>query len=123
MENTTDPTNQANGSIPASAPSPVQEVLPNSTAVLIMGILSIIVCCGLGLVLSIIALVMASKGKRLYEANPGKYAEGSYNNMKAGKICAIIGLIINLLVSLYYLIVIVIIGAAFSFIPWEMCTT
>ncbi|MBP6978771.1 MAG: CCC motif membrane protein [Bacteroidales bacterium] len=122
MENTTDPTNQTNSSIPASAPASVQEVLPNSTAVLILGILSIIACCFVGLILAIIALVMASKGKNLYEANPGKYTAGSFNNMKAGRICAIIGLILSLLVSLYYFILIAILGAAFSFIPWDMCS-
>ncbi len=115
--------NQANGSIPASAPasSPAQEVLPNSTTVLILGILSIIVCCFLGLILAIVALVMASKGKNLYEADPGKYTVSSFNNMKAGKICAIVGLILSIIVTLYYFILIAIVGAAFSFIPWEMC--
>ena len=41
--------------------------------------------------------------------------------MKAGSICAIVGLILGIIVTLYYFILIAIIGAAFSFIPWEMC--
>jgi uncharacterized protein YacL len=120
MENQTDSSAQFSSSLPGAAPA--REVLPNSTAVLVLGILSIIVCCFLGLIMAIIALVMASRGKALYEANPGKYTESSFNNMKAGRICAIIGLILSLLVSLYYFILIAIVGAAFSLIPWEMCT-
>ncbi|HOW24912.1 MAG TPA: CCC motif membrane protein [Bacteroidales bacterium] len=120
MENQTDSSTQPVSPLPG-AESP-KEILPNSTAVLILGILSIIVCCFFGLIMAIIALVMAGKGKALYEANPGKFTESSYNNMKAGKICAIVGLILSLLVSLYYFILIAIVGAAFSLIPWEMCT-
>jgi uncharacterized protein YacL len=120
MENQADLSTQPNSSIPAHAA--VKEMLPNSTAVLILGILSIIVCCFFGLIMAIIALVMASKGKALYEANPGKYSETSYSNMKAGRICAIVGLILSLIVTLYYFILIAIVGAAFSLIPWEMCT-
>lgn len=119
MENQTDTSTQPNSTLPGAASS--KEILPNSTAVLILGILSIIVCCFLGLIMAIIALVMASRGKALYEANPGLYSESSWNNMKAGRICAIIGLILSLLVSLYYFILIAIVGAAFSLIPWEMC--
>jgi uncharacterized protein YacL len=100
------------------APPPGQEVLPNSTAILVLGILSIVICCG-GLILAIIALVMASKAKALYDANPGRYSPSSYSNVKTGKICAIIGLILSLLGSLYYIIVVLIIGAA-SFIPWQL---
>lgn len=116
MENQTNQTGTPAGGTQA----PVQEVLPNSTLVLVLGILSIVVCCVVGLILAIIALVMANKGKALYDANPGKYSLSSYNNMKAGKVCAIIGLILSLLVTLYYFIVIAFLGAAFSFVPWEM---
>ena len=119
MENQTDSSTQPNSTLPGAGPA--KEILPNSTAVLILGILSIIICCFLGLIMAIIALVMASRGKNLYEANPGLYSESSWNNMKAGRICAIVGLILSLLVSLYYFILIAIVGAAFSLIPWEMC--
>mgnify|MGYP001454520942 CR=1 FL=1 len=76
-----------------------QIALPNATAVLILGIVGIIGCCcyGGGVILSIIALVLASKDMRLYRANPHMYTPGSYSNLNAGRICAIIGLILSLL--------------------------
>jgi hypothetical protein len=98
----------------------IQEPLPNATAILVLGILSIVICCIFGIVMGIIALILASKAKQLYEANPGMYTESSFNNMKAGRICAIIGLILSALVTLYYIIVFVIFGTAFSLVPWEM---
>jgi hypothetical protein len=75
--------------------------VPNSTAVLVLGIISIPVCIcyflfGIpGIVLSIVALALNKSGAAAYEANPSLYTVSSYNNLKAGKICAIIGLIIN----------------------------
>ena len=65
-----------------------QQTLPNSTTVLVLGILSIVVCfiCG------IIALIMSSGDKRLYEQNPGLYTVSSYDMLKAGRICAIVSL-------------------------------
>jgi hypothetical protein len=65
-----------------------QQTLPNSTTVLVLGILSIVVCfiCG------IIALIMSSGDKRLYEQNPGLYTTSSYDMLKAGRICAIVSL-------------------------------
>lgn len=81
--------------------------LPNSSAVLVLGILSIIscICYGVfGIVLSIIALVLASKDNNLYLSDPKQYSINSYNNLKAGKVCAIIGL------SLSAVFVLIIIG-------------
>jgi hypothetical protein len=76
----------------------VQQPLPNSTAVLVLGIISIVgcFCYGVvGIICGIIALILASKSKKLYEANPEAYTVGSYKNMNAGRICAIIGLILS----------------------------
>lgn len=96
--------------------------LTNSTAVLVLGILSI-VCCfcyGIpGLIMGIIALVLSSKANRQYQENPNKYLLSSYNNMKAGKICAIIGTILSGLMFLYMIIVLAFVGAAFTAMPWE----
>lgn len=66
--------------------------LPNATAVLILGIISIVACCcyGGGLILGIIALVLAAKDQNRYLANPQMYTVGSFNNLKGGRICAII---------------------------------
>lgn len=74
--------------------------LPNSTAVLVLGILSIVVC----FITGIIALVMAKKDLDLYNANPGTYSASSYSNIKTGRICAIIGIIIQGLGLIAYII-------------------
>lgn len=72
--------------------------LPNSTAVLVLGILSIVVC----FITGIIALVMAKKDLELYNANPGMYSASSYSNIKTGRICAIIGIVLWCLGILAY---------------------
>jgi hypothetical protein len=78
--------------------------LPNSNAVLILGILSIPMCCCLGgflgVVLAILALVFASKGISEYDSNPSMYDINSFNNLKAGRVCAIIGLVLS---GIYFL--------------------
>jgi hypothetical protein len=74
------------------------ETLPDSTAVLVLGILAIIgsFCYGLvGLILGIIAVAIAGRPERLYRQNPTKYSQSSYSNLKAGKVCGIIGICIS----------------------------
>lgn len=101
----------------------MQLPLPNSTAVLVLGILSIVFCWCLGIVgitLGIIALVLAGKASKLYQENPGKFTPGSMSNLKAGKICGIIGLCLSAIYIVYLIIYLLIIGAAFTMLPWEM---
>lgn len=98
-------------------PTPIKQDLPNATAILILGILSIIICCG-GIIPAIIALILASKAKSLYHSNPQNYTAQSFSNVKTGKICAIIGLILGILTFITYLIA-VIAGLAFSNLPME----
>jgi hypothetical protein len=89
--------------------------LPNSGAVLALGIISIIGCCcyGIpGLVCGIIALVLAKSSSNLYISEPAKYTEGSYKNLNAGKICAWIGLIFSILSIISSIVLIVIYGTA-----------
>ena len=89
------------------------ENLPNSTAVLVLGILSIVFCwCYgiLGVILGIIALVLANKDLKLYKANPEKYSESSYKNLSAGKVTAIIGLSLSGLFLLYVIAMIALYG-------------
>jgi M penetrans paralogue family 26 len=91
-----------------------QMPLPNATAVLVLGIISIVGCFCYGVVgaiCGIIAMVLANKDKALYLANPGDYTQGSYNNLKAGRTCAIIGLIMSAL----YLLAIIAVIAFFGF--------
>ncbi len=104
----------------------IQQTLPNSTAVLVLGILSIAVCwCyGLfGLAMGIIALVLSSKAKTVYNNNPEAYTMSSLKNLNAGRVCAIIGTVLS---SLYVVVVIiwlliagVALSAIFTQLPWE----
>lgn len=87
-----------------------QQKLPNATAVLILGIFSILTCCCwgiLGLVLGIIALVLAKKDLALYNANPQLYS--NYSNLNTGRILAIVGIVLSaiyLVVNIYFLVTI-----------------
>ncbi|MES2761525.1 MAG: CCC motif membrane protein [Bacteroidota bacterium] len=119
----TDPSQQGQNVTPQFnnqfGPLPV----PNSTAVLVLGICSIFpgcFCLGLvGIICGIIALVLAGKGLAAYNSNPSSFSISSYNNLKAGKVCAIIGVCLSSLLLVFYLIYFLIIGAAFSMIPWQ----
>jgi M penetrans paralogue family 26 len=100
-----------------------QQQLPNSTAVLVLGIISIVgcFCYGIiGLILGIIALVLAGKAKKLYDQNPAMYSEASLKNMKAGKICAIVGLCLSACYFVFFIVYIAIIGTVLSGMPWDM---
>ena len=80
-----------------------KQKLPNALAVLILGILSILTCCCygvIGLILAIVALVLAGKDKKLYLENPELYS--NYSNLTTGKILAIIGIVLNVLMILLY---------------------
>ena len=70
--------------------------------------------------LGIIALVLASKGTTIYKANPNAYSLTSFNNLKAGKICAIIGVVLSAIYLIFFVIYILILGAAFAAMPWNM---
>ena len=103
--------------------------IPNSQGILILGIFSLVttVCCGgigfVGLVLGIIAVVMSSKAEQLYAQNPAPYTEASYKNVNAGRICGIIGIVINgvlILAGIIYLLVVGVgLTAFFESFPWE----
>lgn len=78
-----------------------KQKLPNATVVLILGIASILTCCCwgiIGIILGIIALVLAKKDLELYNANPEIYS--GYSNLNTGKILAVIGIIIS---SIYFI--------------------
>lgn len=100
----------------------VQPPLPNSVGVLVLGILSIVFCWGygiVGIILGIIALSLASKAGVLLNQNPGVYSPASINNMKAGRVCAIIGLVLSALLLLFVIIAIAFGIAIFSSIPLD----
>lgn len=82
-----------------------KQTLPNSTMILVFGILSILTCCCygvIGLIFGIIALVMAGKAKRIYLAEPDLYR--GYNNVKTGRILAIIGIVLSALYLIFTII-------------------
>jgi hypothetical protein len=99
--------------------------LPNSTAILVLGIVSIptCFCWGIpGLACGIIALVFASKSEILYRADPAQYSTSSYNNLKAGKICAIIGVCLSGISTISIIIKVALGGALLGFadkFPWD----
>ncbi|MDR3340532.1 MAG: hypothetical protein LBT25_10665 [Candidatus Symbiothrix sp.] len=91
-----------------------QVSLPNATLILVFGIFSIPACClyGLGIVFAIIALVLAKSATGQYLSNPEKFTESSYSNIKAGKICAWIGLSLSAIYLILLIAIIAIFGIA-----------
>lgn len=93
----------------------VKKPLPNATATLVLGICSIVFgCFFVGLVLGIIGLAISGKSRAMYMQNPNEY-EG-YGSLNAGRILSIIGIVLGALTTLYYVVIVMIIGAAT--IPW-----
>ena len=81
-----------------------QQKLPNSTLILVFGILSIVTCCCygiVGLLFGIVALVLANKAMTQYKSDPELYTDPS--NVKTGKILAIIGIVLSVLALIYYI--------------------
>lgn len=75
-----------------------QKTLPNSTAALVLGILSIAtcICYGvIGLPLGIIAIILGQKALNTYKNNPETFQKGK-SNAEGGKITGIIGVVLNL---------------------------
>ena len=97
--------------------------LPNATASLVLGILSIVMfwCCYgvIGLILGIIGLILGNKAVSLYKQSPGMYSEASFKNANAGKICSIIGLalcaLIVILIIAFWSTIVALIGGT---LPW-----
>lgn len=87
-----------------------KQKLPHSTLVLVLSILSLplCMCYGIGLVLAIIALILAIISTKTYRQNPDLY-EG-YSNLNAGKIIAIISILLNLFIIVFSIMIISAIG-------------
>lgn len=113
MENKQEVSNQVQG----------QKPLPNASVVLVLGIVSIVLCwCHgiIGLIIAIIALVLANKDLALYNQNPETYTLSSYNNLKSGRTVAIIGLVLAGLFLFFMIIGLLFLGLNFAMFPWEM---
>ena len=101
--------------------SPVS--LPNATAVLVLGIVSIVTCfCYgfIGLICGIITLYLAGKDKKLYAQSPSSYTVSSYNNLKAGRICALIGVILSAIYLAIVIVYIIIFGSMILHNPQDI---
>lgn len=88
-----------------------QQKLPNATAVLILGIASIVTCCCygvLGIILGGIGLFLSKKDIQLYKQNPSMY--DNYGTLNAGKILCIIGIILSVIYIIYLIVVIATFG-------------
>ncbi|MFO7718953.1 MAG: CCC motif membrane protein [Gillisia sp.] len=82
-----------------------RQQLPNSTLILVFGILSVIGCCcyGLvGLIFGVITLVLAKKASDTYVQNPELYI--GYQNVRTGKTLAIIGISL----SVIYIVILIV---------------
>lgn len=89
-----------------------KQKLPNSVGALVLGILSIVFafCYSIpGLIMGIIAIVLAKKAQKLYDEAPEKY--DSPGNAKAGKITGIIGVVLS---SIYLVVLIIILATVGS---------
>ena len=81
-----------------------QQKLPNATLILVFGILSIVTCCCygiIGLILGVVAIVLANKATKVYAENPEGYT--GFQNVKTGKVLAIIGIVLSALYLLFVL--------------------
>jgi magnesium-transporting ATPase (P-type) len=99
-----------------------QQNLPNSKTVLVLGILSIVFSSWYfsiaGIVLSIFALVLANRDLSLYYSNKSQYTLSSFNNLKAGRVCAIIGLAVAILFFIFFILILIGIFVTWPF--WGM---
>ncbi|MCX6245422.1 MAG: CCC motif membrane protein [Bacteroidetes bacterium] len=107
MEEQTNQTSRGNFYQP-----PFQVNLPNSNTILILGILSLIFCWWhilsfVGIILSIVTLSLSRKELAIFYLQPSQYTLSSLNNVKAGRVCATIGLIISIVVFLVALLMII----------------
>jgi hypothetical protein len=103
---------------PASFASIGKQSLPNATAVLVLGICSLVFSCAMvGVVLGIIGLALSGAGRKLHRTNPNQY-EG-YGRLNAGYIMSIIGTILGGLYLIYIIIWMLILGHAVAYWPYD----
>ena len=89
---------------------------PNSTEVMVLGILTIAFCWCWGVVsviLGIVTLVLAGRGEREYRMNPHLYTEVSYRNLRTGRTCAIVGLCLSALAVISAIVYFILFGSVF----------
>ncbi|MBL7703276.1 MAG: hypothetical protein JNM14_13580 [Ferruginibacter sp.] len=100
-----------------------QANLPNATASLVLGIISIVtslcyVSALIGIICGIIGLVLGNKDRGMYQSTPELYSRTSYSQSNAGRTCSIIGLILSALWLLFLIIMLILVGSM-SFYDWR----
>ena len=87
--------------------------LPYATAVLVLGISSIALCCCYGvpgILTGIIALFLYRKDKKVYEKNKDRYS--NFESLKTGRSLSIIGISMSSLYIFYLLLTLFTVGKA-----------
>ena len=92
---------------PPTAPGPVQNLQPHrGVLILVFGILGIPIC----VIFGIVAWVMGNRDLRaMREGRMDPTGEGL---TKAGKICGIVGVVLNVIAIVFYIVFFVILAAA-----------
>ena len=88
-----------------------QKNLPNSTLVLVLGILSIVscICYGLpGLLCGVVAVIIGQKATNVYKESPESYK--GFDNVRAGKVMGIIGIVLSVLFIIFMIWLISVVG-------------
>jgi hypothetical protein len=73
----------------------IQKDLPYSTTILILGILSITLSWSWGipgLISGLLAIKLFRRSEWIYNQNPEQYNPAHFLNLKAGKLCSMVGL-------------------------------
>ncbi len=93
------------------------EKLPNASAVLVLGICSLVFgCFFVGLICGIVGLVLAKKPMQMYLQNPQKYI--NYSALNAGRIMSIIGVIFGAICAVWLIVGGLILGESVFF--WDL---
>lgn len=80
------------------------KIAPHAITAMIMGIVSIAVLMLFGWAAGIVALVLRKKSLTLYNENPQNYKPSTLSFLKAAKICSIIGIIVSVLYTIFYVL-------------------
>ncbi|MDD2594391.1 MAG: CCC motif membrane protein [Bacteroidales bacterium] len=89
---------------------PRRQQLPNTTTVLVLGILSLVLNGLIGLILGIIGASLASRGMTLYNENPDAYF--GYGQLNAGRVMSIIGIVKNVVCVIAVIVMLSLFGTA-----------
>ena len=88
-----------------------KQSLPNSTAVLVLGICSIVFgCFFVGLVLGIIGVSLSGKGRKMYREDAELY--DGYGALNAGYIMSLIGIVLGGMYTFYWIFAVALLGGA-----------